>query len=262
MSFLRYLSISLILFLVVSCEVRIPDNVIPPDKMEAILYDYHLVQAMSGEYGSDAYKEKLFYTYIFKKHNVEKAYFDSTMQWYNRYPKHLRKVYENISARIDAEVEELNLIKVIDKEGVTIGQVSFTGDNTDLWTSSKTKYLSSNSLNNRLSFSFDVPDDTTFVKGDSLVFSFRTEFVSCDSVTQDAFASIRLDYDDKSFYAKSVEIDSAGGYCIAAPRYHESKLKSMYGFVYYTDNDTTACSRMLLHDVSLMRIHPSTSEEN
>lgn len=261
MSFFRFLPISIILLLAVSCDVRIPDNVIPPGKMEAILYDYHQVQAMSGEYTSDNYKEKLFYSYVFEKHNIEKEEFDAAMQWYNRYPKHLRKIYEKLSERVEGEIENLNAIRVVDKEGVLLDLLSCNSDSMDLWVSSSIKQFSSNSLNNRLEFSFDVPDDATFVKGDSLVFSFNAEFISPDSILQDAYASVRLDYDDKSLFTASVRIDTIGEYILASPRYHDGKLKSMCGFVYYTDNDTTAGSRMLLHDISLFRIHPSTADK-
>lgn len=247
---------SIILFLFVSCEVKIPENIIPPDKMEAFLYDYHLVQAMSGEYASDEYKEKLYYSYIFKKHNIEKAQFDVAMKWYNRYPKHLKRIYENLAQRLDAEVEKLNDARVCREEGVTLDMAYLGGDRVNLWASSRIKQMSSNSLNNRILFSFDVPDDTTFVKGDSLSFSFNADFLSPEYVSQNAYASIRLDYNDGAMYTKSVRVDSAGWFNLSAPRYHDSKLKSMCGFVYYFDNDTTSGSRMLLSDISVYRIHP------
>ena len=61
-----------VLFLstLLSCEVKVPDYVIPPQKMEAFLYDYHLIQSMNGQYSSDDYREKLYYSYIFNKHNI------------------------------------------------------------------------------------------------------------------------------------------------------------------------------------------------
>ena len=62
---LGYILSLLLLFSLLSCEVKVPENVIPPKKMEAFLYDYHLVQSMNGQYSSDEYREKLFYSYIF-----------------------------------------------------------------------------------------------------------------------------------------------------------------------------------------------------
>ena len=244
------------ILLVASCQVGIPKYVMQPDKMEAFLYDYHMVQAMAGEYSSDDYKEKLYYSYIFKKHNIDKEQFDTAMQWYSRYPKHLRRIYENITARLEREVERLDNARGCDKEGVSLDFVFFGEENVNLWTSPTIRQFSSNSLNNRLLFSFKVPDDTTFVKGDSLSFSFVADFIAKDSVEQEAFASIRLDYENDSIFTKAVRVDSVGAYNLSAPRYFDSKLKSMNGFVYYVDNDTTAASRMLLRDISLMKIKP------
>ena len=60
----------LVALVLVSCEVQRPEHILSPEKMEAFLYDYHLVQSMSGEYSTSSNKEKLFFDYVFKKHNV------------------------------------------------------------------------------------------------------------------------------------------------------------------------------------------------
>ena len=36
------------LMLTTSCGKEIPDNIIQPDKMESVLYDYHLAMGMSN----------------------------------------------------------------------------------------------------------------------------------------------------------------------------------------------------------------------
>ena len=250
------------LFVLCSCEVKMPDYVMSPQQMEAFLYDYHMVQSMTNRYSSDDYKEKLYYSYIFKKHNIEKEQFDSSMQWYNRYPKHLRRIYENLEARLDAEVARLNEESKLLKEGVTLEEVKLDLDSVDLWTSSKLKILSSTPLHSRLAFSFTTPEDTSFVKNDSLSFSFNAIFVSSGDVAlkQNAYASVRLDYADSTVYTNSVSVDTTGLYVLSAPRYSGDKLKSMSGFVYYTDNDSTANSLLLLSDLSLVRMHQSVKK--
>ena len=37
------------IILFASCQVKTPKDIIQPDKMEALLYDYHIVQAMGNE---------------------------------------------------------------------------------------------------------------------------------------------------------------------------------------------------------------------
>ena len=255
---LGYMLSMVCLFALFSCEVKMPDYVISPAKMESFLYDYHMVQSMTGQYSSDDYKEKLYYSYVFKKHNVEKSRFDSSMQWYNRNPKHMRRIYERLEARLDAEVGKLNEEKNLLEEGVSLEDVSLLKDSVDLWTSSKFKYLSSTPLNSRLAFSFKTPEDTSFVKNDSLSFSFSAFFLSAgnDSLRQSAYASIRIDYTDGGVFTNSLRIDTAGVYSLSASRNPDSKLKSMSGFIYYADDDSAANSGLLLGDISLVKMRP------
>ena len=99
----RIIKILSVLFLlaIVACEVKRPEYILPPERMEAFLYDYHLVQSMSGEYSSSSNKEKLFYDYVFKKHGITKEQFDTAMIWYNRYPKHLQGIYESLEKKLE-----------------------------------------------------------------------------------------------------------------------------------------------------------------
>ena len=124
--------------------------------------------------------------------------------------------------------------------------------------------LLSTPLTSRLSFSFTVPDDAAFIKNDSLAFSFEAFFIHLEDslLKQRAYASIRLDYADSTVFTNSIYIDTTGLYRLSAPRYLPSKLKSMSGFVYYVDNDTTARSGLLLNNISVVRIHPPVPVEN
>ena len=63
---------ALLLLFVVSCRVEMPKDVPSPDKMEAVLYDYHLAQTMATTLSTSDYKEKLLYKAVFKKHGMTK----------------------------------------------------------------------------------------------------------------------------------------------------------------------------------------------
>ncbi|MBO7302204.1 MAG: DUF4296 domain-containing protein [Bacteroidaceae bacterium] len=253
----------LFFFVLISCEVGIPDNIVPPKKMESFLYDYHLVQSMASEYSSWDYKEKLFYDYIFKKHNITQERFDSSLIWYNRYPKRLKRIYENLEVRLEAEVASLNDARASFDDGVLLEAAFLAADTAQLWTSSKMRLLASTHVNSKLFFAFDVPDDTTFVKGDSLTFSFGSYFINGgnDKVNQEAFASIRIDYDNGAYYHKNLRITESGEYSLATPRDFNRNLKSMSGFVYYIDDDEKAKAKMLLSGISVTRIHPPKSQK-
>ena len=250
------------LFLV-SCEVGMPDYVIPPGKMERFLYDYHLVQSMSSEFTSLDYKEKLFYDYVYKKHNVTKESFDSSLIWYNRYPKYLKRIYENLEVKLEAEVALLNDARASFDDGVLLEAAFLATDTAQLWTSSKMRILASTHVDSKLAFSFDVPKDTTFVKGDSLAFSFGSYFINDGNsdVRQSAYASIRIDYDNDTYYHKGLDIAESGEYVLAAPRDFDRNIKSMSGFVYYVDDDKDVKAKMLLSEISVTRIHPPKTQK-
>ena len=257
-----YLSFFLVLALF-SCEVKIPDDVIAPDKMEKLLYDYHLVQSMSSEYASDEYKEKLYFEYVFAKHNVKEAEFDSSLVWYNRYPKHMYKIYQNLEQRLEVEVEMMSNAKGTLDEGVSLDVAYLASDTAELWTSTPAKMLLSTPLQSTLTFGFEM-SDTLFVAGDSLSFSFDASFVSggVKGVRQAAFAAITVNYDDGKVENCAARVDKTGHVVLAFNRYFDSRPVSMNGFVYYFDNDATASARLVLTAISVTRIHPPKEEED
>ena len=248
----------LLLVLVASCKVEAPENVLPPEKMEAVLYDYHLAQSMMTTLASVDYKEKLMYTYIYDKHGVSKEVFDSSLVWYNRYPKHIERIYANIEARLNDEVDALAAAKVAMEEGVDLTNVDFSSSIAELWTSNPVKMLTATPLNNRVHFAFDAPKDSSFIEGDSLVFSFNTLFLPAgnDSVMQKAYASIALEYVNGSCYFGGVEVEGEGNFSVSAPRNFKNRLKSMSGYLFYFDNDATCKSKAIFSGLSVRRLRP------
>lgn len=251
-------------FMLFSCKVEVPENVLPPEKMEAILYDYHLTASMTTMYASVTYKEKLMYAYVYDKHGVTKEDFDSSLVWYNRYPKYIKDIYTNLEERLQQEVDALTAVRLQDNEGVTLSLADLSPAVAELWTGHPVKMLSAKPLGNRVQFSFDTPKDTTFVVGDSLLFSFNAEFIpgSKPDVMREAYASVVLEYDNEKYYATGVNVKESGAYTVSAPRDFKNRLRSMSGYIYYFDNDSAHESYMLLSDISLKRFHPVKTENN
>lgn len=252
----------LVATLLVSCEVKMPEDVIPQGKMEALLYDYHLAQSMSSEYTSSDYKEKLFFTYVFSRHGVTQQQFERSMEWYNRFPKHMQKIYASLEERLEAEVEKMNSAGGAMEEGVNLETAFLATDTAELWTGSRNRMLSCTMLDSHVSFGFDAPDDSTFVAGDSIYFSFSASFVSAglENVKQFAHAALSLEYEDGTTAGNGIDIESSGEYVVPAERNAASRLKNISGFVYYFDTDTTAAAKLFLNNISLKRIHPSRQD--
>ena len=252
----------LLVVVLVSCKVEIPKDVLPPEKMERVLYDYHLTQAMITTVASYEYKEKLMFRSVYDKHNISKELFDSSLVWYNRYPKYMKEIYNNLETRLQNDVDILGGAKVLQNEGIDLDAANLAPNIAELWTDNRVKMLSSSPLNNKISFSFDTPKDSSFVVGDSLVLSFNVMFISENEkeVKQEVYTAINLEYSDESHYSADLSVKESGHFTVSAPRNNSSRLKSMSGFIFYFDNDALNASRVVLNDLSVKRLHPSKSK--
>ena len=259
-------ALKIVLFLLslplVSCKVGIPEDVLPPEKMEAVLYDYHLTGAMTTTFASVTYKEKLMYSYVYEKHGISKGMFDSSLVWYNRYPKHIKRIYENIESRLQGEIDILKLHDGLNYRSVDLDLANLTDSVAELWTGHPVKMLSATPLMNMVQFSFDVPKDSSFIAGDSLCFSFGAAFLPSGgaAVKQDVYAALTLEYSNDSCFMAGTSVQEPGAYAVEVPRNYGSRLKSMSGYVYYFDNDSLSGSHVLLSNISLKRFHPVKEE--
>lgn len=260
MRHIRILLLLLISVLVASCEVKMPEDVIPPARMEELLNDYHLVQSMSSEYASMDYKEKLYFEYVFDKHGVSKAEFEHSMEWYNRYPKHLQKIYANLEKRLEAEVEFMSGAGVSQVPGVSLEAAFLAADTAELWNGVHNMMLYSSTLNSYLTFGFETQQDSAFVAGDSIAFSFNALFVDEDrrNIAQRAHAGLFVIYDDGTSDNAGMEVKQ-GDCSLAVKRNCDSRIKSVSGFVYYTDDDSLAKAKMMLSDISVRKIRVKES---
>lgn len=248
---------SIILVLIcVSCEVKRPKNVIAPNVLEDILYDYHLAQIMANDASGLQFKKKLYTEYVFKKHGYTQAEFDSSMVWYARNPKHMFDVYSSLHRRIEAE------IAIMEREELamaSLAAIPMVGDTVDLWNGARVELLSATPYKNKIYLECDA--DSTFVIGDSIIFSMNSRFISCDStVRQSAYLAMLLEYEDSTSVSNGYNIPN-GAQMITFARDFERAIKNIRAFVYYMDNDSLCNSRLLLGDIKLLRIHPSKKEK-
>lgn len=70
-------------------------------KMEDVLYEYHLVQAIASSSGDSVNFRKHTYTdAVLKKYNISQAEFDSSLVWYSQHTENLYAIYQNIDKRL------------------------------------------------------------------------------------------------------------------------------------------------------------------
>lgn len=247
------------LFVLVSCQVKIPDGIISPDKMESVLYDYHVTQALSSEVSSSPeYHKKLYHEYVFGKHGIDKALFDSSLVWYTRHPAYMTQIYANLQERLDYELAVMQDEK-INAQMSTLSEVDIYADTLDMWFGKKVDALSSSSMNNLLSFTYS--SDSAFVAGDSVVMTVNTRFYSQKPVMQKVYAAVVIKYKDNSTVSNVLEIASSGKYALQFERDYDKLINGVNGFIYYSDTDSVAASGVALSGLSLRRIHPPYEED-
>ena len=167
MKSIRKGGISMLLLLgLAGCGKEIPSDIIQPSEMESLLYDYHLATTMGNDlpYG-ETYKKEAYLDYVFDKHHVTEAEFDSSMVWYTRHTYHLVTIYENVQKRFEEDEKHLRM-----RMSKVSGQVavSLSGDSVDVWQDQPICWLSSGTWTNKLVF--DLKADTSFKPKDALVF--------------------------------------------------------------------------------------------
>jgi hypothetical protein len=92
-------------FLLCACSskdenIKIPENVIPPEEMVSILVDFHLVEASvikSQEDNADINQLTNFrYRSILTKHKISRKKLDESIAFYTEHMKEMHKIYEQV----------------------------------------------------------------------------------------------------------------------------------------------------------------------
>jgi len=249
-----------ILILVMSgCKPQTPRQYIQDKKMGEILYDYHLGDAISHDVAGgnnhwDEYQE-----FVLNKHHVTKDDFDKSMDYYFRHPEKLHDIYENIAKRLSREAE---------RQGVAVsdmndfGTVSHSNDTSNVWKESSALLLAQHKPFNLHSFAISC--DTSFYKGDRIMFSFDTNFMVQDG-SRDAVAVIAVKYGNDSIASNMIRIYSSSHYNLNIDDNHHEGMKEIKGFLLMnSENQTpqTTLHLLGLQNIRLFRIHESKKEDS
>ena len=234
----------LVLMLVVACKPSVPSEYIQPGDMEDILYDYHLALAMSRQKGGvDAdFNRSLYFQSVLKKYGVTEAEFDSSLVYYYSHVYRLKDIYSEVNERLSDEATSL---------GVAVGEISrysqysTTGDTANIWNQQTDLLLIPRATMNR--YDFTVKVDSTFMKGDSFMFQFMSEYI-WQSGTKDLTVCIVCKYEGDSIIQTSNHISVAGTAQVRVPANREKKLKEMCGFIYLSDGVISQIQLIRFHD--------------
>ena len=238
------------LFLLVSCKVERPKEVLPPSKMEEVLYDYHLAQVMGGDLtGENMYKRRLYIDYVYAKHHITEAQLDSSLVWYARNPKDLSAIYERMAARTERDME---LIKQRQAKVSSRGSQPVEGDSADLWYDSRHFILTPTPLDNYRSVS--IPYDNNFHPCDTIRWTFDVMFIGSQPTDRRlAVASLLIRYANDSVLGRDVVLRENAAVTITLQNADSVNVKNITAGVYFQGDSIH--DHLVASHHRLMRFH-------
>ena len=235
------------LAILTSCGKQIPSHVLKPEQMEDVLYDYHLAMGMFGnKHIIENPQRNAFMNYIYDKHKITSAEFDSSMVWYTREALELCAIYERLEKRFKREHNHAETLLSNRKEENTM--TTSYGDTVDTWRKRDIYWMSNGPLNNKLAFEFKT--DTNFHAKDAFRWNMDIHFLTPGELT----LGLNVIYDNDSVIGKTRKVDESGNQEIYLHTDSAYQIKELNGFI-YVKNDSIKDPRILIKNISLMRYH-------
>lgn len=234
-----------------ACGKQLPDEVIPPAKMEQILYDYHLALGISSQLNSaEEYKKQSYKNYLFKKHHITEAQFDSSMVWYTRNSYELSEIYQNLDKRFNREKTKLNAM--LQERNITVS--TLTGDTVDLWNHYPVYWLTNAPLSNK--FSFNMKADTNFWVKDAFFWKADVTFLANGKATM----GLNIRFKNDSVVGKTTTITQSGSNSIYLLPDSTYEIKEINGFIQIYKDSIHQEPSIIVSNISLTKYH--TNDEN
>lgn len=240
------------LALMTSCGKEIPEDIIQPEQMEKVLYDYHLSMGMhSNLKSSENYQKDAYKNYVFKKHRITEALFDSSMVWYTRHSMELASIYENLDKRFKREHAQSNLM-LEGRDGEST-RITIEGDSVNIWSNKGIFWLTDAPLNNLLTFDFKA--DSNFHPKDAFFWKADIVFLSKGK----ASIGFNVVYENDSVIGETRQITQSGPQTFYLHTDSAYQIKELNGFI-HIEKDSLQKPNALVHNVSLMRFHTTSSD--
>ena len=232
------------LALLTSCGKEIPSEIIQPKKMERVLYDYHLMLSLSeNSKGTEKAASK---NYIFQKHGITSADFDSSMVWYTRESKELMSIYDNLNKRFKREYE--HTARLLESREDTDTRTFESGDTVDVWMKENLLWFTKAPLNNQQTF--EIKADSTFHEKDAFLWNMNYSFFA----EGEAIMGLNVVYENDSVIGMTKSVTQSGPQSIYLHTDSAFNIKSLNGFIYVPEIQDKK-PNILVHNISLTRYH-------
>lgn len=211
-------TVCLLLCLAACKDKAVDEGILPPEKMEDLLFDYHVAQAMAAQStDSTDYKTRLYCAAVYNKYGITEQDFDHNMEWYTRHSDRLYKIYKNLEERMAAATQSAPLL----------GQgTAALGDTLTLWNGGFC-LLSSNGKK-RVEFAVGQMDSLR--EGDRIQLRFSTRWAYPEGA-RIAFAQICLHCAGDSVRTVTQQISLSGQQSVSIA-VNGQPVRRISGFVY------------------------------
>lgn len=234
--------------LMTGCGNSMPKEVIPPAKMEKVLYDYHLALGLSGQLpASENYKKQAYKNYLFKKHQITEAQFDSSMVWYTRNSYELSKIYQNLDKRFSRE--KTKLTSMLQERHIDIATQA--GDTVNIWHYYPVYWLTDAPLNNK--FTFTMRADSNFWIKDAFAWNADLTYLDAGKLTM----GLNIRYENDSVTGKTIVMTKSGSHTLYVQADSLNKIKDINGFIYVDKDSVHQTPNVLISNISLIKYHQS-----
>lgn len=167
---MRRLPVIIVILLLLAACKKMPDNVIKPDKMAALMADLHtgeaVVEANASTWNTDSSKLALRQS-IYARHGVSAADVDSSLIWYGHNLKDYMKVYDKSIEILEERIAEAE--RAGGKTSGDVRRVTIDGDSVNIWQGPSTVRIARENPSEFLSFSYS--SDRNWERGDHYTLS-------------------------------------------------------------------------------------------
>lgn len=234
--------------LLVGCGKQIPTDVIQPDRMENILYDYHLSISMSNNLSySDNYQKEAYKNYVFRKYSITEAEFDSSMVWYTRHTEELAAIYKRLGERFRKEKKQVQTLLAQRENKPATSQ---PGDTVNVWYDRTIYWLTDTPLTDKVTF--EIPADSNFKAKDAFLWSADYTFLS--DAGRKVTVGFNIMFDNDSVVGRVQEVIRSGIQSLYIKPDSAFAIKSVNGFIYYED-DSLRTPGLIVNNITLTRYH-------
>ncbi len=255
------------IILLAGCKPSVPSRYIQPGKMEDILYDYHIAEAMATDYENrnDTLLTRVYKLAVLKKHGCTEAEFDSSMVYYMRHTERLHKIYETLATRLGNTAIALG---ASESEINRFNTLASIGDTANVWNGETSFVLMQHPAFNK--YSFVIEADTTFHAGDKVMLQFDSQFVFQDGI-RNGIVVMAMRLTNDSVIVRNIHVSNSNHQTMEVQDIKRVGIKEVKGFFLLNNNlnraieNQTTLKLMIVNRIALVRMHtpePSTVPVN